>query len=380
MTERKGIMSKQKKNSNRSELDIDSIVIADVDVEEIENREMLAKEVGNAAEEPAKKPDDETAELADIEVEDVADYVGSEPSYAARMRTLGEDDDEAEDRDDSEEISAGAVRQKRAKGDVLRRLTMLVALGVFVFAAYQLIAIFMEYKAGTDEYDSLAEYAHEQQETPDVSAEYIEEDPFNPDFVKATIDWNGLKAENGEVCGWIQFETIETINYPIVQGSAANGTGNSYYLTHTFRGASNSAGSIFVEEQNAPGFADMNTIVYGHNMKNGSMFGLLGKYKDADYYAGNEYFWIYTPEANYRYKIFSCYEPLADSETYTWWSQPCDDYTNYLNRVASYSKYATGVEVQPTDKIVTLSTCTSRGSDYRFVVHAKLIYSESIQN
>lgn len=277
-----------------------------------------------------------------------------------------------EDEDDDEE-KAIPVKKKRKKGDFLRYTVMFVALCVLVYSLFSLVTIFLEYKAAEDEYKDLGVIA---QATEDPNqqerVEYIDEQyPLNPNYQIKNIDWAGLQAQNGDSCAWIQFETLqEEINYPIVHG-----TDNLYYLSHTISHAENSAGTLFVDAQNRSDFTDMNTFVYGHNMKNGSMFGLLRYYKDASYYAGNEYFWIYTPQANYRYKIFSCYEPKAVSETYTWWSDPCDEYTDYLNKVISYSKYDTGVKVNPTDHIVTLSTCTSRGSDYRFVVHAKLVYS-----
>lgn len=266
------------------------------------------------------------------------------------------------------------VKKKRSGGDFLRYVVMFFALCVLVYSSFSLVSIYLEYKAAEAEYDNIGIFAQATEDpnkaTP-TPAFVDDQYPLNPNYQIKTIDWNSLKAENPDSCAWIQFETLqEEINYPIVQG-----TDNQYYLTHTISHAENSSGTLFIEAKNRYDFTDMNTFVYGHNMKNGSMFGLLRYYKDASYYAGNEYFWIYTPQGNYRYKIFSCYEPKANSETYTWWSAPCDEYTAYLEKVQSYSKYDTGVKVGPTDHIVTLSTCTSRGSDYRFVVHAKLVYS-----
>ncbi len=294
----------------------------------------------------------------------------------SRLHTLGEEDDT--DQDHSED-DRPQVKRRRTASDYVRYCIMVIALGVFVYAVFQLVTIFMEYKAAEDEYDNIVSEVQDdkgehQQETV---VEYIEQDyPLNPDFHVPVIDWQQLKEMNPDIIGWIQSETIPEINYPVVHGPD-----NDYYLHRTFMGESNSAGSIFIEAQNKTDFSDVNTFVYGHNMKNNSMFGTLRNYKEESFYHGNEYFWIYTPQGNYRYKIFSCYEPHADSsETYTWWSDPCDEFTDYLNRVKSYSKYDTGVVVKPTDRIVTLSTCTSRGSTYRFVAHGKMVYSEAVNS
>ena len=104
------------------------------------------------------------------------------------------------------------------------------------------------------------------------------------------VDFNGLKAINPEVIGWIQIEGT-SISYPIMKGKD-----NDYYLKHTFEGNYNAAGSIFIDYTNNSNFEDCNTIIYGHNMKNGSMFGLLRKhFKDRESVPGR-YIWICTPD------------------------------------------------------------------------------------
>lgn len=349
--------------SKKYQNDIEEIVIEDIDIDDIEDFVPTNKEEAREEADILKKLE-EAGKTTEPKTEEVVTKERTEEEK-------GVETSEAEDEDEEEEDDV-PVRKKRAKGDFLRYTVMFVALCVLVYSIFSLVTIYLEYKAAEDEYADIGIFAQatENPETP--TPEYMDEQyPLNPNYQIKTIDWASLKGENADSCAWIQFETLqEEINYPIVHGS-----NNEYYLNHTISHAENSAGTLFVEAQNRSDFTDMNTFVYGHNMKNGSMFGLLRYYKDASYYEGNEYFWIYTPQANYRYKIFSCYEPKATSETYTWWSDPCDEYTEYLNKVKSYSKYDTGVNVTPADHIVTLSTCTSRGSDYRFVVHGKLVYS-----
>lgn len=356
-------MSKNYKN------DIDEIMMEDVDIDDIEDFIPNNKEI--AKEDTLEKPEESEKEDTEKKSEEAVEV--TEPKVEATTEEKAETA-EADDEEDDANGRDVPVKKKRGKGDFLRYTVMFVALCVLVYSVFSLVTIYLEYKAAEDEYADLGIFA-QATENPNQATpipQYMDEQyPLNPDYQIKTIDWASLTAENSDSCAWIQFETLqEEINYPIVHGSD-----NEYYLNHTISHAENSAGTLFVEALNKSDFTDMNTFVYGHNMKNGSMFGLLRYYKDASYYAGNEYFWIYTPQANYRYKIFSCYEPKATSETYTWWSDPCEEYTEYLKKVQSYSKYDTGVTVKPTDHIVTLSTCTSRGSDYRFVVHAKLVYS-----
>ena len=103
--------------------------------------------------------------------------------------------------------------------------------------------------------------------------------------------------------GWIYVEAVPDINYPIVHGKD-----NETYLHRTYEKNYNFAGTIFVDYENKGDFSDCNTIVYGHNMKNGSMFAQLKKFtQDEETYKKSKYFWIFTPEKNYRYEIISAY-------------------------------------------------------------------------
>lgn len=265
-------------------------------------------------------------------------------------------------------------KQVKSAGSKIRIVIMAVSLIVFVVAGYQLYSIYHEYKLGENEYNDLDKYVHVavngQEEEWDGEEITDDDKPKSQSIMpykKADVDFDGLKAINSEVVGWVQFEHVN-ISYPIVQHSD-----NEYYLKKTFKNKNNSAGSIFMEAGNKPTFEDMNTFIYGHNMKNGSMFGLLGQYKKESFYRQREFFWIYTPTADYRYEIFASYEPSEDSEMYTWWTGPCDAYGEYLKKAKKMSLYDTGVSVKKDDKIVTLSTCTNKGKTYRFVVQGKLV-------
>ena len=185
----------------------------------------------------------------------------------------------------------------------------------------------------------------------------------------AEVDLRALQAVNPDVFGWIEIPDTE-ISYPLMHGED-----DQYYLKHTFSGNKNSAGSIFIEALNKPDFSERHTIIYGHNMKNGSMFGSLKEYRNASYLVEHPMVYIDLEDGTHAYEIFSCYETSANSNTYTigFASQPDGRYEQFVHTLKNSSAYDTGIEVSKNDRVITLSTCTKR-SENRFVVHAKRIY------
>ena len=253
--------------------------------------------------------------------------------------------------------------KKKKKSDVLLTIALVVAVAVFCYAAYNLYHIYTEYKKGTDEYNNIEEMA------------VTERDPDSTEVagpnaqLKAPIevDFNKLKSINEDVIGWIYVDALPDISYPIVQGKD-----NETYLHRTYEKNYNFAGTIFVDYENGSDFNDCNTLVYGHNMKNGSMFGHLKKFtEDETLYNNDRYFWILTPEKNYRYEIISAYTTGVNSDTYTLFKGPGQEFEEYLKKIKGYSDIKTDdTELTIKDKIVTLSTCTGNEST-RFVVQGK---------
>ena len=179
-----------------------------------------------------------------------------------------------------------------------------------------------------------------------------------------------MKKVNEDVIGWIYVEALG-LSYPVVKGDD-----NSYYLHRTYEKTYNFAGTIFIDYENSPDWNDCNTIVYGHNMKNGTMFGQLKKYVQEDAYAKSHYFWILTPEKNYRYEIFSAYTTAVNSNTYTLFKGPGKEFDEYVKDMKKNSEIKTeDVELDMRDHIVTLSTCTGNDAT-RFVVQGKRLDRE----
>ena len=157
----------------------------------------------------------------------------------------------------------------------------------------------------------------------------------------------------------------EDISYPVMYSGD-----NSYYLRKTFNREHATAGSIFLEGSNKTDFGDCHTIIYGHNMKNLSMFGKLKYYnRDENYYDSHQYFQILVDGKKYRYRIFS-YETVSDdSDEYTVGFEPDETFGKFVQRMAASSMKDTGIVPTKDDKVVTLSTCSTSGETYRFVVH-----------
>lgn len=184
-----------------------------------------------------------------------------------------------------------------------------------------------------------------------------------------TVDFDALWKINPDVKGWIYLEALD-ITYPVVKGET-----NDDYIYTSVKGTANSGGSIFMDYRNSDSFLDPHTLIYGHNMKDGSMFGKLKKLYDQDFvdeWDAPLCFWIITPEAKYRYDIFSIHTVSATGEAYTLFTGQGDVVAAYINKMARQ----TGVELpqrvyNEEDKVVTLSTCTS-GDDYRLVVQGVL--------
>ncbi len=194
--------------------------------------------------------------------------------------------------------------------------------------------------------------------------EPIEDDP-NVELLEQ-INLEALREVNPDVIGWIMIPDSK-INYPLMQG-----TDNDYYLKHTWEKRNNAVGSIFMEHQNNPDLTDFNTIVYGHNMNNGSMFASLRKFSTESYRKARPYVYIVSDQGVYRYEIFSFYKAPVDSIAYGLSFQKENTKIEFLLESKRSSDAETGVIPAPTDRILTLSTCSGGGYTHRWVVQARL--------
>lgn len=232
-------------------------------------------------------------------------------------------------------------------------IVLVIAILVFLFSAYKLYGIYAEYNKGKQEYKDVMD---------EVITETVEE---KQEKVIFRVDFEKLLKINSDAVAWIRFDKPEKISYPVVQGKD-----NSEYLKKTFEKKKNGAGTLFVDVYNKGDFSDRNTFIYGHNMKNGSMFGQLRKYKEASFCKEHPYFYIYTPDGKeITYQIFAVGIVEDTDKSYNKFFADDVEYEQYLKHVKSVSRYDTGVEVTKESQIVSLSTCTNATETQRLLVH-----------
>lgn len=251
-----------------------------------------------------------------------------------------------------------------------RKIIALICLGLGFTCGAIGIYKYIEEKNAGKEYEKL------QQEVVKEEPKPVEEpEPEPVSKVEIPIDFAALQQQNPDVYAWIQVPGTE-VDYPILQSS----NDNTYYLNHTIDGEEKKEGAIFTENYNTKTFEDPNTVIYGHDMKNGSMFQSIHKYMDRSFFDNNRDIVIYMPDQILHYKIFAAY--LTDNKhllmNYNFWSK--DEYQQYLNSIFSMRDMNafidTSTEVTTEDKIITLSTCYAGISTQRYLVQAVLVSIE----
>lgn len=181
-----------------------------------------------------------------------------------------------------------------------------------------------------------------------------------------SLDLDALREVNPDVIGWIQIPGTK-IDYPIMQGED-----NAYYLEHTWDGKALSVGSIFMECRNNGDFTDYNTILYGHNRNDGSMFANLKRYSTDWYWQQHPYVYVVTDSGVLRYEVFSSYKAAVDGTAYGLSFQQQETKIHFLEEAIKNSQAYNGIKPEITDRILTLSTCSGGGYSHRWVVHARL--------
>ncbi len=184
-------------------------------------------------------------------------------------------------------------------------------------------------------------------------------------YPNLVIDHAALKAQNPDYKGWLYVPCLE-LSYPVVRGAD-----NDYYLHHTFEGDELVTGCIFIDSGCAKDMGDYNTFIYGHNMKNGSMFGALRKLlADPSLIKDDPYIYFYTEDGVYAYRTYAFHKvaPQADFFAYAVTQQK---YWDYIDRALADSVEKMDTVVDKKKNSITLSTCSGSGAaKQRFLVHA----------
>ncbi|MCF0140822.1 MAG: class B sortase [Mogibacterium sp.] len=181
------------------------------------------------------------------------------------------------------------------------------------------------------------------------------------------IDFASLQAMNPEVCGWIYLkDTI--INYPIVQT-----IDNETYLTKRVDGTWGGGGTLFADYRTPRAFLDFNTIVYGHHMKDASMFSPLQKFRDESYGKSHSRFELIIPSGKYHLDVVAYMQIPGDHALYNYYGNSEYYKSYYVDMIRQNATYLTGTEFSTADRLVMLSTCSFEYEDARYVVIGKMV-------
>lgn len=243
------------------------------------------------------------------------------------------------------------------KKNLVLSIALCVALLVFIGSAIALIIHFIPEKNSYEKYTKTGSVPKI------VTPEKKDEKPDNP------IDFAALKSQNQDVCGWITVDGTN-INYPVLRSGADKA--EDFYLNHDLAGAKKTAGSIYIQRLNSADFSDSNTVIYGHNMLNGSMFASLKNFRNTEFFNTNRNMYIYTPGHAKRYEIVAAFlyddRHIINSFNFNM-AEGMQAYIDTVkNPQTTVRNMLPGAELSLDDKLITLSTCTSKSKERYLVV------------
>lgn len=253
-------------------------------------------------------------------------------------------------------------KKKKKKSYVFLIIVLvLCAIGIG-YCGFKLYNIYQDYHQSDVEYEQLAEKYVKPTKSDDKPA-----DPDNPEptdeYDLLEIDWESLQKINSDIIGWIRIPDTP-INYPIVQGET-----NDTYIHKTFEKRALSSGALFLDARNSKYLDDYASIIYGHNMKNGSMFGYLGKYLNEDFYNAHRRVEIYTPEWTKIYEVNFVYLSKYTDTAYDLTAVDKESYARWIDDRQRQSIYKDTQIVSLDNKSIVLSTCHGRaGGDERCII------------
>lgn len=238
-------------------------------------------------------------------------------------------------------------------------IVLLICLGVLIGCVVYFINSYLQHKKMEDLHSNVLVSSQENENKE----------------VPVPVDFDKLEKANPDIYAWISIPSAN-VDYPILQSE----TDNSYYLDHTVNGQKSAYGSIYTENYNNKDFSDFNTLIYGHNMKNGTMFGSLKKFRDSTFFNENRYITVYTKSRILKYEIFAAY---TWDNNHILLSRNFENEYNrkvYIEEIFAVrdmnSQISKEIEVTENDRIITLSTCMNDKSK-RFLVSGVLVYDSA---
>lgn len=265
------------------------------------------------------------------------------------------------------------MKEKRFNWRIIALVALILVIGI---SGYNALSIWIDQRRSDDEYTDLRKLSLAVDQKADgidsaaagrgaIMVASAAPPPLTLTAPEKQVDFDALRGINGHTVAWVYSEGTP-IDYPVVLGED-----NAFYLNHTFSGRSGSAGAIFMDMGNQGDFSDANTAIYGHHMRNGSMFASLDKYRKQSYYDEHPVIYLYTPGGNYAIELFSAYVRDASLLPHDFGSP--EDFLAYVDQIKALSDFRSVVSIGADDRIVTLVTCNYNYDDARYVVHGKLV-------
>jgi len=253
-------------------------------------------------------------------------------------------------------------------GKIIRRVVLFFLIAIFVYSGYQLAQYMYDGYISSNLNDRMKQQ-YEAEQKVEQELNHTEQGELTEEQLKQSYQkrFDKLLEINSDIVGWIRIENTG-IDYPVVQSGD-----NDYYLKHNVEKQPSTRGSIFMDYRNTNLNDNIHTVIYGHDMKDGSMFGMLSKYKDAAYYHEHDMITFEGIEEPMKFQIFSVYIYSPKDQFFEYEFADDQHYNAYLDRIMKKSMYDTGIKVTTDDQLLTLVTCTYEVSDARLIVHAKRV-------
>ena len=228
------------------------------------------------------------------------------------------------------------------------KIIMLCLIAVMLVSGWRVFTILKGYLADRSVYDKVSEQAGDDD----------------------NIDFDALREINPDVIGWLRYEDT-IIDYPIVQGE-----NNEMYLSMLFDRTWGGCGTLFADCITEAPFRQFNTIVYGHHMKDGTMFACLKELRDPEYCKKHPKLELITPEGKFDLQIWAFLNEPADSNIYLTNIINEEEKQSYLDLTRSLASYITNIDVTTEDRLVMLSTCAYEFKDARYIIACKMVPRE----
>lgn len=246
-----------------------------------------------------------------------------------------------------------------------RATAAIICLALMAFGLWRLLGLAAERGEARASYEALrlsVEAAPAEAAEPSAEGAAPAGEPAGP----YRVDFEALARINPDVAAWLICEGT-ALSCPVVRGED-----NEYYLSRLFDGSSNAAGCPFLDSRCEADLSSKNSVVYGHNMKDGSMFAALEGYKEQDFFEAHPYLLLLTPGGDYEARVFSACVVPTDAAAWQLDFPGEDGFAAWLGEVCAASCIDTGLVPGADERVLTLSTCSYEFADARLVVHCVL--------